>query len=44
MLAARSSSPPQTAAYLARGGCQYHVSHVYVWNLESWDVQVSFKH
>lgn len=37
-------SPPQTAAYLAQGGCQYHVSHVYVWNLESWDVQVSSKH
>lgn len=32
---------PQTARYLARGGCEYRVTHVYVWNLESWDVQAS---
>lgn len=30
----------QTAAYLAQGGCNYTVAHVYVWNLPSWDVQV----
>ena len=26
-------SCPQTARYLAQGGCQYHVSHVFIWNL-----------
>lgn len=26
--------------YLAQGGCDYTVAHVYIWNLESWDVQV----
>ena len=29
----------QLASYLARGGCQYHVSHVFIWNLPCWDVQ-----
>jgi hypothetical protein len=28
--------------YLAQGGCEYLVSHVYVWNLESWDVQAIY--
>ena len=32
-----------TAQYLRLGGCQYHVAHVYIWNLESWDVQVGWK-
>lgn len=33
----------QTAAYLRQGGCQYKVQHVNIWNLPSWDVQVSTK-
>ncbi|PRW39302.1 Palmitoyl-monogalactosyldiacylglycerol delta-7 chloroplastic [Chlorella sorokiniana] len=36
------AQPSPTAHYLAQGGCQYHVSHVYVWNLESWDVQAIY--
>ncbi|EFN52791.1 hypothetical protein CHLNCDRAFT_138435 [Chlorella variabilis] len=28
--------------YLAQGGCDYTVAHVYIWNLESWDVQALY--
>ena len=28
--------------YLQAGGCQYHVSNVFIWNLESWDVQALY--
>jgi hypothetical protein len=31
-----------SSQYLARGGCQYHVSHVFIFNLESWDVQAIY--
>ena len=31
-----------TASYLEQGGCDYHVSAVYVWNLGSWDVQAIY--
>lgn len=32
----------KTAEYLAQGGCDYTVAHVYIWNLESWDVQALY--